>query len=212
MIPSRKIRSRRRRAVVKAEDVKRLRDMTGCGMMDCKRALQDADGDFESAIELLRKRGIAKAERKAVRPTEQGAVLSYIHPGNRIGVMLELRCETDFVANNELFLRLGRDLAMQVAAMRPLAVDRASIPESIIEREKRILLESEDIKRKPETVQKKIVEGRLNKFFQMAALLEQPFIKNDKVSVGNHIKEIAGKLGENIRVHRFVRYELGEGD
>jgi len=198
--------------VIKAEDVKKLRDMTGCGMMDCKRALEDAGGDFDGAVELLRKRGIAKAERKTVRPTEQGAVISYIHPGNRIGVLLELRCETDFVASNDVFLRLGKDLAMQVAAMKPLAVDRDSIAEDVLERERRILLESEDIKKKPENVQKKIVEGRLNKFFQMAALLEQPFIKNDKVSVGDHIKETAGKLGENIRVHRFVRYELGEED
>ena len=198
--------------MIKAEDVKKLRDMTGCGMMDCKRALEDAGGDFDGAVELLRKRGIAKAERKTVRPTEQGAVISYIHPGNRIGVLLELRCETDFVASNDVFLRLGKDLAMQVAAMKPLAVDRDSIAEDVLERERRILLESEDIKKKPENVQKKIVEGRLNKFFQMAALLEQPFIKNDKVSVGDHIKETAGKLGENIRVHRFVRYELGEED
>ncbi|MCX7703331.1 MAG: elongation factor Ts [Planctomycetota bacterium] len=195
---------------IKPEEVKRLRDMTGCGMMDCKRALQDAKGNFEEAIELLRKRGIAKAEKKAVRPTEHGAIASYIHPGSRIGVLLELKCETDFVASNEVFLRLAKDLCMQVAAMKPLAVDRASIPAETIERERRIMMESEDIKSKPENVRAKIVEGRLVKFFQMAALLEQPFIKNDKVTVEDHIKETAGKLGENIRGSRFVRYELGE--
>jgi elongation factor Ts len=195
---------------IKPDEVKRLRDMTGCGMMDCKRALQDAKGDFNEAIELLRKRGIAKAEKKSVRPTDHGVIASYIHPGNRIGVMLEIKCETDFVSSNEMFLRLAKDICMQVAAMKPIAVERESIPPEVIEREKRILMESDEIKAKPENVRSKIVEGRLEKFYQMAALLEQPFIKNEKITVGDYIKETAGKVGENIKVTRFVRYELGE--
>jgi len=195
---------------ISAKDVKKLRDMTGCGMMDCKRALVEAKGDFEKAAELLRKWGIAKAEKKALRPTEQGLITSYIHPGNRIGVLLEIKCETDFVARNELFHQLAENICLQIAAMRPIAVDRESIPEEIIERERRILMEQEDIKKKPEHIRPKIVEGRLKKFYEQACLLEQPYIRNDKITVGDYIKEVMAKLGENIRVTRFVRFELGE--
>lgn len=197
-------------SAIGARDVKKLRDMTGCGMMDCKRALEEAEGDFEKAIEILRKKGIAKAAKKALRPTDQGMVTSYVHPGNRIGVLLEIKCETDFVARNEHFQQLAEDICLQIAAMKPMAVDRDSVPEEVVEKEKKILMEAEDLETKPEQVREKIVRGRLNKFFEQACLMEQPFIRNDKITIADHLKSVVGRLGENIRVSRFVRFELGE--
>jgi elongation factor Ts len=193
-----------------AKTVKKLRDMTGSGMMDCKRALQEAEGDMEKAVDILRKKGIAKAGARSARATEQGRVETYVHMGARLGVMLELRCETDFVARNEEFVQLARDLCLHIAAMRPLAVDRESVPPDVLEREKGIYAESEDLKSKPENIRDKIIEGRMKKFYTENVLTEQPFVKDEKTTVGDYLKENIGKFGENITIGRFVRFELGE--
>ena len=193
-----------------AKTVKKLRDMTGSGMMDCKRALHEAEGDIEKAVDILRKKGIAKAGARSARSTEQGRVETYVHLGARLGVMLELKCETDFVARNEEFITLARDLCLHVAAMRPLAVDRESIPPDVLEREKNIYRESDDIKSKPENIQDKIIEGRLKKFYTERILLDQPFVKDEKTTVADYLKEHIAKFGENITVGRFSRFELGE--
>jgi elongation factor Ts len=193
-----------------AKVVKKLRDMTGSGMMDCKRALQEAECDIEKAIDILRKKGIAKAGARASRATDQGRVETYVHMGARLGVMLELRCETDFVARNDEFIQLARDLCLHIAAMRPLAVDRESIPPDVLEREKRIYAESEDLKSKPENIRDKIIEGRMKKFYTENVLTEQPFVKDEKTTVGDYVKQHISKFGENITIGRFVRFELGE--
>jgi elongation factor Ts len=193
-----------------AKTVKKLRDMTGSGIMDCKRALQEADGDIEKAVDVLRKKGIAKAGTRAARSTEQGRVETYVHLGARLGVMLELKCETDFVARNEEFVTLARDICLHIAAMQPLAVDRESLPSDVLERERDIYRESEDIKSKPENIQEKIIEGRLKKFYAESVLLEQPFVKDEKITVGDYLKAHIAKFGENITIGRFSRFELGE--
>ncbi len=195
---------------IDAETVQKLRQRTGSGMMDCKRALQEAEGDMEKAVDILRKKGIAKAGSRAARATAQGRIETYIHLGARLGVMLELKCETDFVARNEEFISLARDLCMHVAAMRPVAIDRENVPADVIEREKDIYREAEDIKSKPENIREKIVEGRMKKFYTESVLLEQPFVKDQKITVGDHIKEHAAKFGENLVIGRFVRFEIGE--
>jgi len=193
-----------------AKTVKKLRDMTGSGMMDCKRALQEVGGDIEKAVDILRKKGIAKAGSRSARATEQGRIETYVHLGSRIGVMLELKCETDFVARNEEFVTLARDLCMHVAAMHPIAVVREDVPAELLEREKAVLMESDDISKKPEEMREKIVEGRLKKFYTQSVLLDQPFVKDEKTTIADHLKAHVAKFGENITVGRFVRYELGE--
>jgi elongation factor Ts len=195
---------------IDAETVQKLRQRTGSGMMDCKRALQEADGDIEKAVDILRKKGIAKAGARAARATAQGKIETYVHLGARLGVMLELKCETDFVARNEQFVNLARDLCMHVAAMRPVSVDRETLPAEVIEREKSIYREAEDLKDKPDNIREKIIEGRMKKFYTESVLLEQPFVKDQKTTVGDYIKEHAAKFGENITVGRFVRFEIGE--
>jgi elongation factor Ts len=196
---------------VTAQQVKALRERTGAGMMECKRALEDADGDMGRAVDLLRERGLAAAAKKAGRSADEGLIVSYIHPGGRIGVLLELNCETDFVANTADFQQLGRDLAMQVAAQRPRWVERSDVPADVVEHERQVLAAQTQAEGKPAHVVEKIVEGRLNKFFQENCLLEQAFIKNPDLSVEAHVKEHIARLGENIRVRRFVRFERGEG-
>lgn len=193
-----------------AQTVKKLRQMTSSGIMDCKRALQEAQGDIDQAVEILRKKGIAKAGTRAARATEQGRIETYVHLGSRLGVMLELKCETDFVARNDEFVNLARDLCLHIAAMKPLAVTREDVPEAILEREKRIFRESEELKSKPENVREKIIEGRLKKFYTDNVLMYQPFVKDEKVSVSDYLKEHVAKFGENIAVGRFVRFEIGE--
>ncbi len=193
-----------------AKMVKKLRDKTGSGMMDCKRALQEAQGDIEKAVDVLRKKGIAKAGARAARATEQGRIETYVHLGARLAVMLELKCETDFVARNQEFIDLARDLCMHIAAMRPIAIDRESVPQALLEREKNVYRESEDLKAKPENIREKIVEGRMKKFYTQNVLLEQPFVKNEKTTIGDYLKTHVAKFGENITVGRFVRFELGE--
>ena len=197
---------------ITAKLVKELRDKTSAGMMDCKKALVENKGDMEKSIEWLRQKGIASAEKKSGRVAAEGAVGSYIHTGSRVGVLLELNCETDFVARGDLFQGLLRDLSMQVAAcpsVEYVSVDQ--IPESIANKEKEIEMGRDDLAGKPDQIKAKIVEGRIGKRLKEMALLEQPFIKDSSMNVEELVKQVAGKIGENIRVRRFTRYTLGEG-
>ena len=199
-------------AEITAKIVKQLRDKTSAGMMDCKKALIENKGDMEKSIEWLRQKGIASAEKKSGRVAAEGAVGSYIHTGSRVGVLLELNCETDFVARGDLFQGLLRDLAMQVAAcpgVEYVSVDQ--IPEAIANKEKEIEMGRDDLSGKPDQIKAKIVEGRIGKRLKEMALLEQPFIKDSSINVEELVKQVAGKIGENIQVRRFTRYTLGEG-
>ena len=191
-----------------AAEVKKLRDKTGLGMMDCKQALVETEGDMEKAVEFLRKKGLDAAAKRAHRATAEGRIGAYIHPPGRVGVMLELNCETDFVAKNAEFATLLHDLCMHVVASRPDAVSREEIPAEVIEREREIY--RAQVQDKPEKIQDKIVESKLENFFKQNVLLEQPFVREMKKSVGDHIKEVIAKLGENITVKRFVRLAVGE--
>ncbi|MDI6907794.1 MAG: translation elongation factor Ts [Thermoanaerobacterales bacterium] len=195
---------------VSAKMVKELRERTGAGMMDCKKALMET-GDMEKAIDFLREKGLAAAAKKAGRAASQGLVDSYIHGAGRIGVLIEVNCETDFVAKTDDFKALVRDLAMQVAAARPEYVAREEVPAAVIEHERSILRAQALHEGKPEKIVEKMVDGRLEKFFKDNCLLEQPFIKNPDVTVQQVVTEAIAKLGENIVVRRFARFELGEG-
>ncbi|MCD6449679.1 MAG: translation elongation factor Ts [Thermotogaceae bacterium] len=190
--------------------VKKLRQMTGAGVMDCKKALEEAEGDFDKAVEILRKKGAAKAAKKAGRATSEGIITSYVHFNGRIGVLLELNCETDFVARTDEFKELAYNLAKQVAAMNPRWVSRESVPQEVIEKEKEIYREQLKDSGKPEHIVEKIVEGKLEKFFQENCLLEQDYIFEDGKKVKDIITEAVAKIGENIQVSRFVRMEVGE--
>ncbi len=197
---------------ITAKLVKELRDKTSAGMMDCKKALVENKGDMEKSIEWLRQKGIASAEKKSGRVAAEGAVGSYIHTGSRVGVLLELNCETDFVARGDLFQGLLRDLSMQVAAcpsVEYVSVDQ--IPEGIANKEKEIEMGRDDLSGKPDQIKARIVEGRIGKRLKEMALLEQPFIKDSSINVEELVKQVAGKIGENIKVRRFTRYTLGEG-
>ncbi len=194
---------------ISAAQVQELREKTGAGLMDCKNALKEAGGDQQKAMTLLRKKGIAKAEKKkSSRSANEGAIIQYLHPDLKIGVMLELNCETDFVARNEEFQQLGREICMQVAAMNPMAVSRDEISEETIESERAIY--RDQVKDKPEQVVEKIVEGKLEKFFAENCLLDQGWIRDDSVSIGELVDRLIGKIGEKITVARFVRMEVGE--
>jgi elongation factor Ts len=197
--------------VVTAEMVKELRERTGAGMMDCKKALVATNGDIEKAIDELRTKGLAKAAKKAGRVASEGLVTSYIHGGGRIGVLVEVNCETDFVGKTAEFKQLAYDIAMQIAASNPEYVSREEVPASVIEHEKEVLKAQALEEGKPEKVIDKMVEGRLDKFFKERCLLEQPFIKDPDKTVQELIHASIAKIGENINVRRFVRYELGEG-
>ena len=194
---------------ITAKDVKQLRDKTGAGMMDCKKALQEADGDMEKAIDILRTSGAAKAAKRAERATNHGTLGSYLHFGGRIGVLVELNCETDFVASTDDFQQLAKDLAMHVAAANPMAVRPEDIPEAVVAKEREIYLEQVKAEGKPENIQEKIVEGKLKKFFKENVLLEQPFVKDPDKSVEALVTEISAKTGEKIGVARFARMEVG---
>ena len=195
---------------IDAQIVKDLRVRTGAGIMDCKEALLESDGNVEQAVDFLRKKGIAKAEKKAGRQADQGVVLSYIHPGNRIGVLVEVNCETDFVAKTDGFQGFVKDVAMQIAATNPLSVSRTGMESRVVDKEKEIFTEQAKESGKPENIVGKIVEGRLEKFYQESCLLEQPFIKDGDKSVQDILTETIATLGENISVARFSRYEVGE--
>jgi elongation factor Ts len=192
---------------ISAQQVKGLRERTGAGMMDCKRALEAAGGDFEKAILVLREKGVAEAREKSVRKADEGVVTSYIHGDGRIGVLLELACETDFVARNEEFRRLARELAMQVAAMSPIVVRPEDLSEDVVKRERELYLHQ--CADKPENIRERMVTGKLEKFFEQVCLLRQPYIRDDSRRVEDVVKEMVAKLRENIEVRRFVRMELG---
>jgi elongation factor Ts len=193
---------------ITADQVKQLRDMTGAGMMECKKALAETGGDLNKAIDALRKAGIAKAEKRADRAASQGRIESYVHD-NRIGVLVEVNCETDFVARTDDFRVLCRDLAMQVAAAGADYVRREEVPAERIERERAIYKEQVKNEGKPAAIADKIVDGKLNKFYGEVCLLEQPFIKDDKIVVGDLVKQMSSRTGENIVVRRFARFRLG---
>lgn len=190
--------------------IKELRARTGSGMMDCKRALEESSGDMEKAIEYLRKKGLATSEKKAGRAAEEGVIESYIHHNRRVGVLVELRCETDFVARTDQFLELARDIAMHIAWANPRYISKDEIPGDILDRERAIEKERALEEGKPANVVDKIVEGRLGKFYSSVCLLEQPFIRDDSRKVSQIIAEKIAVLGENIVVKRFSRFELGE--
>ena len=195
---------------ISASLVKELRECTGAGMMDCKKALQECEGDQEKSRLWLREKGLAKAQKKSGRATSQGFIGSYIHSNGKIGVMVELKCETDFVAKNEKFLELAKDLAMQVAATSPLCVAPEDIPGDVLERERQFFTQQTLDEGKPENIVPKIVEGRMKKFAQEVCLLEQAFIKDDSRKIKDLITETIAVLGENIQVGRIVRLALGE--
>ena len=195
---------------ISASQVKELRDRSGVGMMDCKKALQESDGDLDKAFDYLRKVGVAKAQKKEGRTTKEGLVVSYIHPGSKLGVLLELNCETDFVANTDDFLQLGNDIAMHIAATNPLGVDSTDISEDVINKEKEIYSEQANSSNKPANIVEKMVEGRVKKFYKENVLIEQDFVKDPNKSIKDIITDTIGKLGENIVVSRFKRFQLGD--
>ncbi len=197
---------------ISASQVKDLRAVTGAGVLDCKKALQETGGDLDKAAEFLRTQGLADAQKKAGRSTNEGLIDSYIHMNGKIGVLLEINCETDFVARTEQFQSLAHDLCMQVAAADPSYVDREEVPEEIVQQERRILMDQAKGEGKPEEIAEKIVQGRLEKFFSQICLVDQAFIKDPDRTVEELIKEQVATLGENIQVCRFTRYALGESD
>lgn len=193
---------------INMEMVQKLRQTTGAGVLECKKALEESKGAIEEAVKILRTKGVAQAEKKAARTTSQGLVTSYVHLGGQLGVLVEVNCETDFVARTEDFKNLAHDLAMQIAAVNPLYVKRQDVPAAILDKEKEIA--KAQVIGKPEKVMEKIVDGKLEKYYEQFCLLDQPFIKDDKIKVSDHIKNTIAKIGENITVRRFVRIKLGE--
>ncbi len=195
---------------ITAEDVRKLRDITGAGIMDCKNALKESNGDVEKAVEYLRKKGIAKAEKKAGRETKDGIIESYIHPGSKLGVLLEINCETDFVAKTDKFKNFVHNIAMQIAASAPMVVSREQVPQEVVDKEMEIYKDQAQNEKKPENIAVKIAQGKLEKFYQETVLLEQSFVKDPTKSIEQYLKETIGEIGENITIRRFVRYQLGE--
>ena len=194
---------------ISAGTVKELRERTGAGMMECKKALEEAQGDIEAAIDILRAKGAAKAAKRVGKETSEGAIGSYVHMGGKIGVLIEVNCETDFVARTENFQNLVRDLAMHIAAANPLGVSEADIAADVIERERGVFLEQVKNEGKPANMHDKIVEGKLKRFFKDVTLMAQPFVKNPDQTIEQLVTDISAKTGERIVVRRFVRFELG---
>lgn len=195
---------------ISAADVKKLRDQTGAGMMDCKNALKETDGDIEKAVDYLRKKGMASAAKRAGREAKEGLIVSYIHPGSRLGVLVEINCETDFVAKTDDFSTLAKDIAMQIAASNPIAILRENVPTDAIDKEMDIFRSQAGNEGKPEAVIDKIVQGKIEKYYQEVVLMEQPFVKDTNKSVRDYLMEVSGKLGEAMSVKRFVRFQIGE--
>ncbi len=195
---------------ITAEEVKKLREITGAGIMDCKNALKETDGNMEKAVEYLRKKGIAKAEKKAGRKTKEGLVESYIHPGSKLGVLVEVNCETDFVAKTDDFKAFVRDIAMQIAAANPMVVRREELPQDVIDREMNIYKTQAENEKKPAHIAEKIAIGKMEKFYQDVVLMEQSFVKDPDKTIDQLLKETIGKIGENITIRRFARFQLGE--
>lgn len=197
-------------ANITAAMVKELRDKTGAGMMDCKKALQETDGDVEKAVEYLRKKGIAKAEKKAAREVKDGLVDAYIHAGGKLGVLVEVNCETDFVAKTDEFKEFVRNIAMQIAATNPIAVKREDVSPAVVERELDIYRAQARESGKPDHIIDKIAQGKLEKFYSEQVLLEQAYIRNPEITVKDYLTEMIAKLGENITVRRFARFRIGD--
>ncbi|HCK98707.1 MAG TPA: elongation factor Ts [Candidatus Marinimicrobia bacterium] len=195
---------------ITASQVKALRDKTGIGMMDCKAALIEAEGDIDKSIDILRKKGVAKAEKKASRDASDGLIWSYIHPGNKIGVLVEVNCETDFVAKTPDFQNFVKDIAMHIAATNPAAICREEIDPQLVEKEREIFMEQAKSQNKPENIMVRIVEGKLDKYYQENCLLEQAFVKDPQKTIKEYLIETIARIGENINISRFVRFQLGE--
>jgi len=195
---------------ISAKDVSELRALTGAGMMDCKKALQDTGGDVQKAVDLLRQKGMARAEKRADRSAKEGVIGSYMHFNGKVAVLVEVNCETDFVARTDDFQQLGKDLAIHIASAKPLAVTVDEMPADVVEREKAIYEAQVAESGKPEQVRAKIVEGKLRKFYEEQVLMEQKFVKDDSKTIADLVKEVSGKIGENIVVRRFARFELGK--
>ena len=198
-------------AAISAKDVAELRKRTGAGMMDCKKALEENGGNLDKAAEWLRAKGISKAEKREGREVREGRIEIYQHHNAKVAVMVEINCETDFVARGEEFIALCKDVAMHIASAAPLAVSADQIPAEAVERERRIFTEQVAAEGKPENIRAKIVDGKIKKYFSEVCLLDQPFVKDDKQTVGELVKSMSGKTGENIQVRRFARFQLGEG-
>ncbi|MCP4714825.1 MAG: translation elongation factor Ts [Deltaproteobacteria bacterium] len=197
---------------VDAKTVKALRDKTGAGMMDCKEALKQTDGDIEKALVFLREKGIASASKKSGRATKEGKVISYIHPGDKLGVMVEINCETDFVAKGAEFTAFARDIAMHIAAAGPKYLSPDEVPEEVLESERSIFRTQAQNENKPEKIIEKIIEGRINKFYAEVCLLEQAYVKDDKVKIKDYVKSGIAQFGENIGIARFARFKIGESE
>ena len=189
--------------------VKELRDKTNAGMMDCKKALGETDGDMEKAIDLLRQKGLAVAQKRAGRTTSEGVIQTYIHAGGKLGVMLEVGCETDFVAKTDDFQNFAKDVAMHVAAMSPVAVKREDVPEDLVAREAEIYKNQAIESGKPEEIAEKMVSGKLERFFSEISLMEQKFVKNPDLTIQDLLNDLIAKMGENISIKRFVRFQVG---
>ncbi|MEG0072939.1 MAG: translation elongation factor Ts [Clostridia bacterium] len=196
--------------MVTAQQVKELRERTGAGIMDCKKALVETEGNIDKAIDVLREKGIAKAAKKSGRIASEGLVEAYIH-GGRIGAIVEVNSETDFVANNESFKTFVKDIAMHIAAVNPKYVRKEDVPAEIVEAEKKVLKEQALNEGKPEAIVEKMIEGRISKFYAEICLLEQPFVKNPDITVGQYLAEMIASIGENLVIRRFARFERGEG-
>jgi elongation factor Ts len=196
--------------MISAADVKKLRDMTGAGMMDCKKALTETGGDLEKAVDLLRAKGAAKAAKRAEKSANEGVIGSYIHFDNKTAVIVELNCETDFVANTDDFKGLARDIAMHIASTAPLSISPEEIAPEVIERERAVYLEQAREEGKPDNIAEKMVEGRLQKFFKESTLMAQPFVKNPDITIDELITQVSSKTGEKIEVARFARMKVGE--
>lgn len=194
-----------------AQDIAKLRAMTGAGMMDCKKALTESNGDMDGAVKFLREKGMAAAAKKADRIAAEGVVGSYIHTGGKIGVLVEVNCETDFVAKSEQFQQLVKDIAMQIAAAKPLYVNSSEVPAEVLESEKEILRTQALNEGKPAQIVEKMVEGRIKKYYQDFCLMDQQFVKNPDLTIATLINEATLKIGEKISIRRFTRYEMGEG-
>lgn len=195
---------------IKADLVKELREKSNAGMMDCKKALIESNGDIKRAEEILKEKGLAEASRKAFRTAKEGLVEGYIHPGSRVGVMVEVNCETDFVARNEMFKNLVHDIALHIAAAAPVYVSREDVPQELLEEERKFYKKQALNEGKPENILDRIAEGKIKKYFEENCLLEQPFIKDNDITVGDLVKHTIAKIGENIVIRRFARYVLGE--
>ena len=196
--------------MISASTVKELREVSGAGMMDCKKALEETNGDIKKAMEVLRKNGIAKAQKKVGRSAKDGLIIPYIHPGAKLGVLLEINCETDFLARTDAFQEFCKDVAMHIAAAAPMTVSREELSEDVIESEKNIFREQSKKSGKPDDIIEKMIDGRMNKFYQENVLMEQSFVKNPDLSISDLMTETIAKLGENISIARFSRYQLGE--